>query len=251
MMRGIIINIMMAGLLYWIFDLITRKCYSESDYFWLLIESLTVGVLIILILYFLIKKTFSKVDKSEKKVIEPFSLEKQQEIERKRKEGYQKYLAKKRAEKIQASKTNNKSIKRVIKSNPSIENSQMSLSEFEDEINYRLNKLRRAKTKIFWVGDEHRTHTWSLEPGGCTVVVLFKNETTFLGYDKVKRPDRYTKKITEDYISNKLSNRHIDTLEEYISEIYMTSDDSMDLHKAWCSNMKESPWEILEKYRVK
>ena len=126
----------------------------------------------------------------------------------------------------------------------------LSQNEFEDEINSQLNQLRGSITKILWVGDKHRRHPWSLQPGGCTVVVLFKNKKC-LGYDKVKRPDRYTQKIAKDFISNHYSNFHIDTLEQYINEIYLTSDSGVDLKKVWHSNMHQSPWSILEKYRTK
>ncbi|PQJ82694.1 hypothetical protein [Polaribacter glomeratus] len=126
----------------------------------------------------------------------------------------------------------------------------LSQNEFESEINQQLNIIKGSVTKIVWVGDSHRTHPWSLQPGGCTVVVLFKNKSC-LGYDKVKRPDRYTLKIANDFLSNHYSNLHVDTLEQYINEIYLTSDSGVDLKKVWHSNMNQSPWSILEQYRTK
>lgn len=126
----------------------------------------------------------------------------------------------------------------------------LSQNEFEAVINEQLNSLKGSFTKIFWVGDEHRNHPWSKQPGGCTVVVLFKNKTC-LGYDKVKRPSRYTMKITKDFISNHYSNKHTDSLEEYLNEIYLTSDSGVDLKKVWHSNMHQNPWEILRKHRTK
>lgn len=126
---------------------------------------------------------------------------------------------------------------------------RMSQFEFEEEINNQLNKIRGTFTRILWVGDQHRTHPWSLKPGGCTLVVLFNNKICF-GYDKVKRPDRYTKKITREFIINYYSNKHTVSLEDYINEIYLTRDSGIELKKVWHSNMQENPWLILEKYRT-
>lgn len=50
---------------------------------------------------------------------------------------------------------------------------EMNQSSFENEINRQLNQIRGNISKIFWVGEEHRTHPWSKRPGGCTVVVIF------------------------------------------------------------------------------
>jgi hypothetical protein len=126
----------------------------------------------------------------------------------------------------------------------------LTQSQFNEEINRQLDSIRGVHTPIFWVIDGHRTHPWSLIPGGCTVVVLFKDKAC-LGYDKVKRPDRYTKKITQEYICNKKSNTHYSSLEEYIAEIYLTSDMGVDLKRVWTSNSNGDLWDILEKYRTK
>lgn len=122
--------------------------------------------------------------------------------------------------------------------------------EFKNCINSQLNKSLNESKDIFWVGDEHRNHPWSLAPGGSTVVVLFKDQKC-IGYDKVKRPDRYTIKITTDYISNNISNKHFSSLEQYIKSIYLAEDGKIELKKVWDTNTNLSPWEILEKYRIK
>ncbi|WP_159019850.1 hypothetical protein [Algibacter sp. L3A6] len=167
----------------------------------------------------------------------PYSEEKKLAIEKKRKEGYQKWL-------------NNKKKGVRLKAKPSVKlKFTLSEAEFEKEISSQLNNITGSITRILWVGDKHRTHPWSLKPGGCTVVVLFTNKTC-LGYDKVKRPDRYTRKISRDYISNHYSNAHSTNLEDYINEIYLTSDSGVDLKRVWHSNMRTSPWDILEKYRI-
>jgi len=122
--------------------------------------------------------------------------------------------------------------------------------EFELLINLQLNELRQRNTRIFWVGDEHRTNPWSLEEGGCTLVVLFENEHC-RGYDKVKRPDAYAQKISRDYISNHYGSNHSDSLESYIEEIYIAQEFSPMLKKVWSSNFADSPWDVLKKYRVR
>jgi hypothetical protein len=172
------------------------------------------------------------------------------ELERKRKEGYNAWLEKSRREKLQKKEKAKKAFSPVIDGTTKTPiKFTMSQNEFETEINSQLNNIKGSLTKILWVGDKHRTHPWSLKPGGCTVVVLFKNKAC-LGYDKVKRPDRYTQKISRDYISNHYSNSHSTSLEHYINEIYLTSDSGVDLKKVWHSNMSMSPWQVLEKYRT-
>ena len=125
-----------------------------------------------------------------------------------------------------------------------------SETKYEKEIEDQFQDLTSSSTRILWVGDEHRKHKWSLMPGGSTVVVLYRKNVC-RGYDKVKRPDAYTKKISRDYITNNYSNVKIDDLELYISEIYLAKQNSTFLKKVWHSNLKTSPWEILKKYRVK
>ena len=122
--------------------------------------------------------------------------------------------------------------------------------EFKNKINLQLNLFLKKRTEIFWVGNEHRIHPWSIESGGSTVVVLFKDKKC-IGYDKVKRPDRYTRKISTDYISNNFSNKHYNSLEQYIKSIYLAPDRTVELKKIWDTNTNLSPWEILEKYRIK
>ncbi|MBI9040208.1 hypothetical protein [Lutibacter sp.] len=121
--------------------------------------------------------------------------------------------------------------------------------EYESFINLQLNNLRKKETRIFWVGDEHRTHPWSLMEGGCTLVVLYQ-DSGCRGYDKVKRPDAYGQKITRDYISNNYNGNKFGDLETYIDEIFIAEENSFVLKRVWSSNSGLSPWEILEKYRI-
>lgn len=137
-----------------------------------------------------------------------------------------------------------------IYSSPTILKKDLTEIEFKNKINSQLNFYLKKRTEIFWVGDEHRTHPWSIEPGGSTVVVLFKDQKC-IGYDKVKRPDRYTRKISTDYISNNFSNQQYNSLEQYIKSIFLAQDGTVELKKIWDTNTHLSPWEILEKYRIK
>ena len=137
----------------------------------------------------------------------------------------------------------------LTKPNSTISKSKMTEIEYQELVGDQLNKLKSIKTPIFWVGDEHRTHPWSLRPGGCTVVVIFSNKEC-KGYDKVKRPDAYTTKITEDFVCNIRSNKQIKNLEDYLDEIYLVKEKEIILNKVWDKNMRISPWKILEKYRV-
>lgn len=131
-----------------------------------------------------------------------------------------------------------------------LERKDLSENEFKNKINFQLNIHLKNKTEIFWVADEHRIHPWSIQPGGNTVVVIFKDKNCF-GYDKVKRPDRYTRKITNDYIVNNKSNYKFKTLEEYIESIFLVQEGKITLNKVWDNSMSNSPWTILEKYRTK
>lgn len=77
--------------------------------------------------------------------------------------------------------------------------------------------FRNFTKEILWVGDEHRTHPWSMRPGGATVVVVYLTGKV-LGYDKVKRPDRYIPMIfrgDKESIYSKWEER---TLYKYLSD---------------------------------
>lgn len=48
--------------------------------------------------------------------------------------------------------------------------------------------------KISWVPDDYRTNTLSLKPGGVSLVVVLESGKVY-GYDKVKMPSKYIRKI--------------------------------------------------------
>lgn len=123
----------------------------------------------------------------------------------------------------------------------------LSDQEFQKEIQQQFNTLIRKSKRIFWVGDKHRTHPWSLRPGGCTVVVIYEDGEC-RGYDKVKRPHKYLRKVSEDYISNMKSNYRYKTLEDYINSLYAVREGEVKLRKVWSKGSNTSPWLVLEPY---
>lgn len=108
--------------------------------------------------------------------------------------------------------------------------------------------------EIFWVGDEHRIHPWSVEPGGGTVVVVYKSGQ-ILGYDKVKRPHRYMPKIFKGDKKNIFSKWDDNTLykylDEYVEKIYAAKEGSDDLDFIWKNGDEENLLEKLEEYKTK
>lgn len=133
-----------------------------------------------------------------------------------------------------------------------VDSSRTGLSEtqFQSSVQKQLNEYERGKTSIFWVGDKHRTHPWSVMPGGCTVVVIYEDGEC-RGYDKVKRPHKYLQKVSNDYISNFTSNRRTKTLEEYIECLYAIREGKVKLNLVWRKGTKGSPWSLLEAYATK
>jgi hypothetical protein len=107
--------------------------------------------------------------------------------------------------------------------------------------------LEKKSISINWIDDKHRTHPWSLRPGGCTVVVIYSNNHC-RGYDKVKRPHRYLQQISRDYISNYTSNERITKLEDYIDKLYAAKEGSARIILVWNKNKSSSPWDELSKY---
>ncbi len=125
--------------------------------------------------------------------------------------------------------------------------------DFFKNIENQIKEIKGKEIKIFWVGDSHRSHPWSLMPGGNTVIVLFKDLNCY-GYDKVKRPDMYMSKVIGETIKNIYSrndNIRYDTLEEYLEEIFIVRPNSLLIEKAWNRKSKTNFSKSLEKYRTK
>lgn len=77
--------------------------------------------------------------------------------------------------------------------------------------------FKNFKKTILWVDDEHRTHPWSVRPGGGTVVVVYLTGK-ILGYDKVKRPQRYIPKIFKGDKESIYTKWDDNTLYKYLSD---------------------------------
>ncbi len=115
----------------------------------------------------------------------------------------------------------------------------------------------RMQTWNAYMKHMHRTHPWSLRPGGVTVVVLYINGNCY-GYDKVKRPQNYMKviigrelqKIDPDIenIYNSDDNEHIETLQEYVEGICITKEGKIKLTKVWHKRSNANPWKVMEPY---
>lgn len=128
--------------------------------------------------------------------------------------------------------------------------SSLSENEFKKEIERRFLKISSYSNEIFWVKDKDRKHAWSLIPGGCTVVVMYKNKAC-RGYDKVKKPHSYVKSISREYLVNTRSNKKHISIEQFISEIYLAGENSVDISEVWNSDMGINPWKVLEEYKDK
>lgn len=65
-----------------------------------------------------------------------------------------------------------------------------------NNVNEQIKKINNEQIndKVMKVKDEFRTHPWSFEPGGTTVIVEYYNGKK-VEYDKVKNVAAYTKKI--------------------------------------------------------
>ncbi len=106
--------------------------------------------------------------------------------------------------------------------------------------------------KIFWVGDKHRSHPWSVRPGGNTVIVLYKDSKCY-GYDKVKRPDSYMTKVIGETIKRVYSrndNYRMETMEEYLEEIFILKPTSQIVERVWSKNSRVKFSSSLEKFRT-
>jgi hypothetical protein len=108
--------------------------------------------------------------------------------------------------------------------------------------------FKNFKRIILWVGDAHRTHPWSLRPGGGTVVVVYKSGK-ILGYDKVKRPHRYIPKIFRGDKESIYNNWDDDTLymylEDYVESMGAAHADSDELEIIYRNG--DDAKDILEK----
>lgn len=123
----------------------------------------------------------------------------------------------------------------------------LTVYQFQGLVQNQLNSLEERAVKIHWVEDEHRTHPWSKRPGGCTVVVIYSNGHC-RGYDRVKRPHRYLNKVSQDYISNFMSDQRIDTLDKYIEKFYAAREGAVRISLVWSKRDGISPWSALERY---
>ncbi len=111
--------------------------------------------------------------------------------------------------------------------------------------------FRNFTKKIFWVGDEHRTHPWSQRPGGGAVVVSYLNGAV-RGYDKVKRPHKYIPKIfmgDKESIFYMQEGTLFDYLEKYVASVGAARSGSATLEVLWTQGDGDILTERLKKFQ--
>jgi len=111
------------------------------------------------------------------------------------------------------------------------------------------------RDNILWVSDEYRKNPLSLEEGGSNVIVEYYNKKV-LGYERIKFPSSYIKKILGKEISNIYTDfeyysklEKIIILKKEISTILACKYNENSYNEVWNStNANELPWESLESF---
>lgn len=103
--------------------------------------------------------------------------------------------------------------------------------------------------KIRWVLDEYRTNELSIIPGGFDIVIEYYSGDIF-GYDKVKEPNAYIKRVILKEINhpynefnNLEKNNLIKLIKEKINRIYYRNQhNSLVFNELWNSSKNKTPW---------
>lgn len=107
--------------------------------------------------------------------------------------------------------------------------------------------------EILWVGKDYRTHPWSHIPGGATIVVEFQDGHV-IGYDNIKRPDKYLPLICQKDKRNIYSNWEDNTLykflDEYVHYVYAAKANNKNLNYIWKNGDDIKNIHKLKKYSV-
>lgn len=114
--------------------------------------------------------------------------------------------------------------------------------------------------EVLWVAREFRTNPLSHVPGGSDVVVEY-HEGEILGYDWIKYPSRYIRKIFNDSVSNLYSDFEerdtqfqLSVVKEKISKIFARTYDNREFEKVPFENIWDSttatelPWVKLKRF---
>ncbi len=111
------------------------------------------------------------------------------------------------------------------------------------------------KSLVFWIGREFRKNDLSFKEGGTSIIVEYTNGKVF-GYDWIKYPSRYVKKIFDfDFLNSSYINE-LDFIKENVSRIYArkysidnyTTETFIEVWNNKTSN--NLPYPILDNYTV-
>lgn len=133
-------------------------------------------------------------------------------------------------------------------------------SILDNGIDEKLGIKRSVFDAIKWVDRNYRKNELSHEPGGADVIVEYKSNI-ILGYDWIKYPSRYIKRIVDKDIKSihvsydgLSEEKQLHELKTRIKTIYarkytIEDKDIIPFDNVWNSETSlELPWEKLEKY---
>lgn len=141
----------------------------------------------------------------------------------------------------------------ILNEKNSIEDlTKKDILEISNEV-YEQKIFKNFKKEILWVDNEHRTHPWSVRPGGGSVVVVYLTGKV-LGYDKVKRPHRYIPKIfrgDKESIHTKWDDKTLyKYLLDYIESIGAAKPESDELNILYTNGDEVDIIELLKDYQT-
>jgi hypothetical protein len=110
--------------------------------------------------------------------------------------------------------------------------------------------------QVFWVGREYRKNELSFKNGGVEIIIEYTDGQVF-GYDWVKYPGRYIKKVFDNTF---LVNAHLnefETIKKNVSRVFARRCDSEDYNaesftEVWNNSTSENlPYTLLDNYILK
>jgi hypothetical protein len=114
--------------------------------------------------------------------------------------------------------------------------------------------------KVRWVSREYRTNPLSHDPGGSDVIVEY-HKGTVLGYDWIKFPSKYIRKIFNGEISRKNetfeslnSSQQVEIFRVEVRRIYARKYEkdedfeNIPFREIWNHDSPQDPWSMLEDY---
>lgn len=111
------------------------------------------------------------------------------------------------------------------------------------------------KSLIFWVGREFRKSDLSFEIGGSDIIIEYTNGKVF-GYDWIKYPGRYVKKIFDDGFLKYQYLNEVQVVKENVSRIFARKYDkdkygTETFTEVWNNKTSDNlPYLLLDKYTI-